>query len=167
MRASTILVALGLIWAVSAVLSGWLAARKGRSVRRWTLLGVVLGPLSLLIHAVYPARYVATGAPCPQCGKPVGARAVACHHCQYRFPAVDVLITTVPADPESRRVILNELAREYGIQYADAGRMLEQLPVAGYRHIQPTQVGEYVRRLETAGAGVSVVPSAAGPAPRS
>jgi hypothetical protein len=161
MGVSTILVVLVLIWGVSAVLSGWLAARKGRSVRPWTLLGVVLGPLSLLIHAVYPPvrRHRRTLPAVREAGR----RAACCHHCQYR-PAVDVLITTVPADPESRRVILNELAREYGIQYADAGRMLEKLPVAGYRHIQPTQVGEYVRRLETAGAGVSVVPSAAGPA---
>jgi hypothetical protein len=163
MSGSTLVVVLVLIWGVSACLCAWLAARKARSVRRWALVGVVLGPLSLLIHALYPARYVATGMPCPQCGEPVGVHAVGCHHCQYRFPAMDVLITAVPADPESRRVILNELAREHGIPYADAGRMLGQLPVPGYRHILPDQVDEYVRRLETAGASVTVVPSAGGP----
>ena len=162
MRVSTLLIALVLVWGVSAFLSGRLAARKARSVRRWSLLGVVLGPGSLLLHAFYPGWYVAPTVSCPHCGKPVAGRAVACHHCQYRFPAVDVLITRVPDDPESRRAILDEVAREYGIPYADAGRMIEQLPVAGYRHILPGEVGEYVRRLETAGASVTVVPSGPG-----
>jgi hypothetical protein len=163
-RASTLVVALVLIWAVSVALSAWLAARKARGVRRWALLGVVLGPLALLVHAFYPARYVGETAPCPRCGKPLSPRAVACHHCQYRFPAMDVLITTLPADPEALRRLLDEVAREYGITYEEARRKVGDLPVAGYRHVQPDQVGEYVRRLESAGAGVTVVPSP--PTPR-
>lgn len=166
MRASTLLPLFVLVWAVSAVLSGWLAGRKARSVRRWVLLGVVLGPLSLLVHALYPARYVAAATPCPRCGKPISTRVVACYHCQYRFPAVDVMITKVPEDPESRRVILNEVAREYGIGYADADVKIGKLPFAGYRHVQPDQVEEFVRRLESAGASVTVVPSPASPAAR-
>jgi hypothetical protein len=158
-RLSTLLPLLVLIWAVSAVLSGWLAGRKARDVRRWVLLGAILGPLSLIIQALYPARFVPTVAPCPQCGKPIATRAVACYHCQYRFPALDVMITTVPDDPESRRAILNEVAREYGITYADAGEKLATLPFAGYRHVQPDQVDEFVRRLERVGASVTVVPS--------
>jgi hypothetical protein len=112
---------------------------------------------------MYPARYAGQTVSCPQCGKPVGERAVACHHCQYRFPAVDVVITRAPADAESRRALLNEVAREYGIPYADASRMLEQLPVAGYRHVLPDQVSEYVRRLEAVGATVTVVPTGTTP----
>ena len=95
----------------------------------------------------------------PQCGKPLGVRAVACQFCQYRFPAVDVMITRAPADADSRRGLLSEMAREYGIPYADAARLLEQLPVAGYRHVLPDQVSEYVRRLEAVGATVAVVPT--------
>jgi len=163
MRLLTLLLVLALVWIVSAVLSGWLAARKARGIRRWVLLGLVLGPLSLVVHTFYPERYIPTNVPCPQCGKPVGSRAVACHHCQYRFPAVDVMITTVPNNPEARRVILNEVAREYGIPYGDADRMLAKLPVAGYRHVLPDQVDEFVRKLETAGASVTVVPTATAP----
>ena len=37
--------------------------------------------------------------------------------------------------------------------------MLERLPVAGYRHVLPDQVSEYVRRLEAVGAAVTVVPA--------
>ena len=98
---------------------------------------------------------------CPQCGKPLGVRAVACHYCQYRFPSVDVMITRAPTDADSRRGLLSEMAREYGIPYADATRLLEQLPVAGYRHVLPDQVSEYVRRLEAVGATVTVVPTPA------
>ncbi|HEV8439864.1 MAG TPA: zinc ribbon domain-containing protein [Methylomirabilota bacterium] len=160
MRAPTFLVVIVLVWGVSAGLSAWLAARKARAVRRWLLLGVLLGPVSLILHVFYPARYVGTTVACPKCGKSISSRAVACHHCQYQFPALDVLITQVPDDPESRRVIVNEMAREYGITYADAGQLLGQLPVPGYRHVMPDDVREYVRRLESAGASVTVVPSA-------
>jgi hypothetical protein len=166
MRAWTVLLVLVVVWVVSAVLSGWFAARKGRGVRRWAVLGLVLGPFGLLLQAFYPARYLAPGVPCPQCGKTVSTRSVACHHCQYRFPAVDVMINQVPDDADSRRAVLNEVAREYGIPYAEAGRMLGELPVAGYRHVQPDQVAEYVRRLESAGATVTVVPSRTGTASR-
>jgi hypothetical protein len=161
MRASVVLWVV-VVWALSALLSGWLAARKRRGVQRWVVLGVILGPLALLVQACYPARYAAQTTPCPKCGKPIGVRAVACHHCQHRLPAVDVMITRVPTDAESRRALLSEMAREYGIPYSDATRMLEQLPVAGYRHVLPDQVSEYVRRLEAVGATVTVVPAQAG-----
>ena len=162
MRASMVVLALVVVWVVCAFISGRIAARKNRGVQRWVVLGLLLGPFALLIHALYPARYAGENAPCPQCGKPLAVRSVACHHCQYRFPAVDVMITRAPADAESRRALLSEVAREYGIPYADATRMLEVLPVAGYRHVLPDQVSEYVRRLEAVGATVTVVPTPAG-----
>jgi hypothetical protein len=162
MRLTVVVLVLVGVWAVSAFFSGRIAARKGRSVRPWVILGLVLGPLVFLVHACYPARYRPETVVCPQCGKPLGVRAVACHYCQYRFPSVDVMITRAPTDADSRRGLLSEMAREYGIPYADATRLLEQLPVAGYRHVLPDQVSEYVRRLEAVGATVTVVPSPAG-----
>jgi len=147
------------LWGASALLSCLLAARKGRSVRVWSLLGLALGPFSLVIHAFYPARYMGRTVPCPQCGKPVGTRAVACHHCHYRFPAMDVLITELPRDPECLRALKSGVAREYGIAYADAEQMLAHLPVAGYRHLLPNEVADYARRLERLGASVQVVSS--------
>src|SRR5215472_14462368 len=137
MSASTLLVALVIVWVLSILLSGRIAARKGRGVRRWALLAVALGPLVLLVHAMYPARYKPETTRCPQCQRAIGVRSVACHYCQYRFPAVDVMITRAPNDAESRRALLSEVAREYGIPYADATRMLDSLPVAGYRHVLP------------------------------
>ncbi len=163
MSASTVVLVLIVVWAISAFLSGRIAARKHRGVRRWVVLGLVLGPLALLVHAMYPARYSPETRACPQCGKALGVRAVACQFCQYRFPAVDVMITRAPIDADSRRALLSEVAREYGIPYADATRLLETLPVAGYRHVLPDQVSEYVRRLEAVGATVSVVPTSAAP----
>ena len=71
------------------------------------------------------------------------------------------MITRAPTDADSRRGLLSEMAREYGIPYADATKLLEQLPVAGYRHVLPDQVSEYVRRLEAVGATVTVVPTPA------
>ena len=160
MERTTVVVAVALVWGASALLSGWWARGKARSVKRWTVFGAVAGPLSLVAHRFYPPRYVPDSVPCPQCGKPISRRAVACHHCQYRVEAMDVLITRMPDDPEARRSVLNELAREYGIPYEEAGQKVAQLPVAGYRHIAPDQVDAFVRRLEAVGAGVSVVPTA-------
>jgi hypothetical protein len=159
MKPLAILATLVLLWGVSALLSGWLAARKARSARRWALLGAVVGPLALLIHVFYPPRHVPDTVPCPRCGKPVSRRAVACHHCQHRFPAVDVLITRMPEDPSARRTITDEVAREYGITYEEASRKVASLPMAGYRHIAPDQAGDFVQRLTQAGAETSVVPA--------
>jgi hypothetical protein len=155
----TFLLILALVWGVSVLLSAWLAARKARSPKRWALLGVLTGPLSLVIHVFYPPRYVPDAAPCPGCGKAVSRRAVACHHCQYRFPAVDVLITRMPEDPTARRTITDEVAREYGITYEEATRKVAALPVAGYRHLAPDQADDFVRRLTQVGAETSVVPA--------
>jgi zinc ribbon protein len=161
MRASLVVLVLIVLWVASAFVSGRIAARKNRGVRRWFVLGLVLGPFALIAQSLYPARYSPETTPCPQCGKPLAVRAVACQHCQYRFPAVDVMITRAPSDAESRRALLSEVAREYGIAYADATRLLDTLPVAGFRHVMPDQVSEYVRRLEAVGATVAVVPTPA------
>jgi hypothetical protein len=147
------------VWGASALTSGLLASRKARSPRKWALLGAALGPLALVAHAFYPSRYAGRKIACPRCGKPVADRAVACHHCQYRFPAVDVLITRLPEDLDSRRFVTSEVAREYGIGYPEADRMLATLPVAGYRHVIPEEVDDYVRRLAAVGAVVEVVTS--------
>ena len=68
----------------------------------------------------------------------------------------------MPESPDARRTILNELAREYGIPYEEAGQKAASLPVAGYRRLAPDQADEFVKRLEKAGAGVSVVPAGRG-----
>jgi hypothetical protein len=159
MKPLTILAILVLVWGLSALVSAWLAARKARSPKRWAVLGAVLGPLSLIVHIFYPPRYVPDTVPCPRCGKPISRRAVACHHCQHRFPAVDVLITRMPEDPSARRTITDEVAREYGITYEEASRKVAALPTAGYRHIAPDQAAEFVQRLAKAGAETSVVPA--------
>ena len=57
MRVTTLVLVLVAVWAVSAFWSGRLAARKNRGVKRSVILGLVLGPLVLLVHACYPARY--------------------------------------------------------------------------------------------------------------
>ena len=159
MRVAAAIVAVAGVWGGSAYMSGRIAARKARGVKRWVILGLLLGPFVFPVHACYPARYKPETMECPECGKPLSVRAVACHHCQYRFPAVDVMITRAPTDADSRRGLLSEIAREYGIAYADATQLLERLPVAGYRHVLPDQVSEYVRRLEAVGATVTVVPA--------
>ena len=161
MRASRWILGVVAVWPLSAFITGKLAARKNRDARRWGVVGLVLGPLAPLVLACYPARYRPETMACPQCGKPLAVRAVACHFCQYRFPSVDVMITRAPTDADARRSLLSEIAREYGIPYADATQLLEQLPVAGYRHVLPDQVSEYVRRLEAVGASVTVVPTSA------
>ena len=132
MRVAAAIVAVAGVWGGSAYMSGRIAARKARGVKRWVILGLILGPLVFPVHACYPPRYKPETIPCPECGKPLSVRAVACHHCHYRFPAVDVMITRAPTDAESRRGLLSEIAREYGIPYSDATQMLERLPVAGY-----------------------------------
>lgn len=44
---------------VFAVLSGWLAARKGYSFPLFAFLGFVLGPITVIIAAVMPSKKLA------------------------------------------------------------------------------------------------------------
>jgi hypothetical protein len=47
----------GLLWLASAVGSGAIARRKGRSIPGWVFLAALLGPLSVLVGLlVRPAR---------------------------------------------------------------------------------------------------------------
>ncbi len=147
------------VWVASAAASAVLARLKRRGVRPWLGLGLLLGPASLLVHLGYPACHPARRVPCPRCGRPVGRLAVACHHCQYRFPAVDVVLTGIPDDPASRRVLASEIAREYGVGYAEAERRLAEVPVVAYRHVRSKQASHYLARLGEVGATAIVAPS--------
>ncbi len=42
------------VWAASAILSGWLAGQKKRSVIAWVFLGIAFGPLALLAMIATP-----------------------------------------------------------------------------------------------------------------
>ena len=166
------------MWPLSAFIRGKARRPKksGRLLRRWGIVGLVLGPLAPLVLACYPARYRPETMACPQCGRllwPI--RAVACHFCQYRFPSVDVMITRAPTDADSRRELV-ERDRAWSTESPRRTRpkLLEQLPVValGHRHVLPDQVNEYVRRLEAVGATVTCRSdvgrrSPGGPRPRS
>ncbi len=50
---------IGLVWVFSFVacipLSGWIAERRGRSVRLWCWMGFIFGPIAPVVVALLPA----------------------------------------------------------------------------------------------------------------
>ena len=69
MRVAAAIVAMAGVWGGSAYMSGRIAARKARGVKRWVILGLILGPFVFPVHACYPSRYKPETMECPECGK--------------------------------------------------------------------------------------------------
>ncbi|MAG93173.1 MAG: hypothetical protein CMJ48_05425 [Planctomycetaceae bacterium] len=92
-----------LLYVVFGFLGGWIAARKGYPPRLGVIVGVVMGPLGLLIGAILPRtkegrkqaefrRQLAAEAAeyrkrqdCPSCREEISACAVVCGFCGHRF----------------------------------------------------------------------------------
>ena len=70
------------LWLILMVVTGVVAARRGRSVLGWLLLALVFTPLVLLILLVLPDRDTKT---CPRCAERVRREAQACRFCGYEF----------------------------------------------------------------------------------
>ena len=94
-----ILVLLELLgWLTCAVAAAVVASDKGRSPIIWFMLGVLLGPIGLLLSFLPRprpeivegrARSIGLLVPCPACGKDVWAKAPACPHCGEALRAAD------------------------------------------------------------------------------
>lgn len=68
------------IWVICAILSGTVGRGKGRTGLGW-FLGIILGPLGLLIVAVLPPGEGEGMKKCPYCAELVKAEARICKHC--------------------------------------------------------------------------------------
>jgi hypothetical protein len=92
-----------IIWVICAVISGAIGSAKGRTGMGWGL-GILLGPLGLLIVAVVPAEVKnveaaavqsGEGKKCPYCAEIVKAEAIVCKHCGRDLPAIQVSETPI------------------------------------------------------------------------
>ena len=95
------------LWGLCGMAAAVLATRKGRRRTAWCLLGVLLGPVALLV-AVLPspaarARRAAplsgqagTSRPCPFCAEAIRVEAITCRYCQRDVPP----LTTAAAPGE-------------------------------------------------------------------
>jgi hypothetical protein len=76
-------------WVAMAAACGNVARRKGRSRFGWYCLGMLSGPIGLLLaHIVssQPGFEVAMVRPCPYCAERVRYEAIVCKHCGREIP---------------------------------------------------------------------------------
>ena len=93
-----------IIWVICGLLAVSIASNKGQNTFSAFLVGVLLGPLGVILVAVQKTntagleqRQIASGEhkKCPRCAETVKADALVCKHCGHEFaaaaaPALDV-----------------------------------------------------------------------------
>jgi hypothetical protein len=88
-----------ILWLAFGYVGGWIAARKGSAPRAGIVLGVLFGPMALLVGACLPPtkegrqqaeyeRQLAESprrANCPECGREIPYGSTICPHREYKI----------------------------------------------------------------------------------
>lgn len=87
-----------IVFILCGIAAGIIAANKGRSVAGWAFLGVLFGPIGVLLalvvaknQAAIDQRAIAAGESrkCPMCAEVVKREAVVCKHCGSPLSAIE------------------------------------------------------------------------------
>lgn len=100
------------VWIACGIAAGAVASNKGRSVGGWTFIGVLLGPVGVLLALVVAPNQsametsaIASGASrqCPYCAEIVRSQAVVCKHCGRDLEPLPAPPAPKPVDPDQER----------------------------------------------------------------
>jgi len=87
------------IWFIFPVLSAIVANSKGRSSFIWFIMGLLLGPFSLLVALLPPIERTGVTKKCPDCAEIVKREANVCKHCGKRFEIQKVSSDVISSPP--------------------------------------------------------------------
>ncbi len=88
------LAALLALWIIPAFGAAWLAEQRGRSALAWLIVGLLIGPLGVLLVGFAPIKEPLTNLRCPACQSRVLSGATRCRWCatDWDTPAADARI---------------------------------------------------------------------------
>ncbi len=77
-----------LLWLIAMLVFGglpaaWLAATRGREPFLWMVIGLVLGPLAVLLIGLAPLGTRGNYRRCPRCAEAIRSEASRCPHCAW------------------------------------------------------------------------------------
>jgi len=73
-------------WVLVALAAGWLADEKGRSLILWFLIGLISGPLAVVLVGFAPRGASGQYRRCRECREPIRREAMVCPLCRAKMP---------------------------------------------------------------------------------
>ena len=74
-----------LFWLMLGVMSATIAKSRGRSSLGWFLMGILLGPIGILVTLLPPKEKFGVTKKCPDCAEIIKMEANVCKHCGRKF----------------------------------------------------------------------------------